>query len=141
MIHRVLYTTILTIVLMASGGAFQLQTTPAQEQAQSDRALNVRQVASGLAPDGRGQLWAVVIGISSYRNIPPEGQLRFAHRDAEDLAAFLRTPRGGGFPSNHIKVLLNQDATLSAIRTAIGTWLVRSAEPDDVIYIFFAGHG
>jgi Flp pilus assembly protein TadD len=85
--------------------------------------------------------WAVVIGISSYRNVSPEGQLRFAHRDAEDLAAFLRTPGGGGFPSNHIKVLLNQEATLSAIRTAIGTWLVRSAEPDDVIYIFFAGHG
>jgi tetratricopeptide (TPR) repeat protein/uncharacterized caspase-like protein len=101
----------------------------------------VRQVASGVAPDGKGQLWAVVVGISSYKNVPPEGQLRFAHRDAEELAAFLRSPRGGGFPSNHIKLLLNQDATLSAMRTAIGTWLVRSAEPDDVIYIFFAGHG
>jgi len=139
--HRVLFTTILILVSLGSVVAFQNKTPAAKQPAQSDRALNVRQLASGLAPDGRGQLWAVVIGISSYRNVPPEGQLRFAHRDAEDLAAFLRTPRGGGFPSNHIKVLLNQDATLSAIRTAIGTWLVRSAEPDDVIYIFFAGHG
>jgi Flp pilus assembly protein TadD/uncharacterized caspase-like protein len=108
---------------------------------QDSRGVSVRQVASGVAPDGKGQLWAVIVGISSYKNVPPEGQLRFAHRDAEDLAAFLRTPSGGGFPSNHIKLLLNQDATVSAIRTAIGTWLVRSAEPDDVIYIFFAGHG
>src|SRR5262245_5523632 len=139
--HRVLFTTILILVSLGSVVAFQNKTPAAKQPAQSDRALNVRQLASGLAPDGRGQLWAVVIGISSYRNVPPEGQLRFAHRDAEDLAAFLRTPRGGGFPSNHIEVLVNQDATLSAIRTAIGTWLVRSAEPDDVIYIFFAGHG
>jgi len=141
MTYRVLFTIILILVSLGSVVAFQNKTPPATPPVQSDRALNVRQVASGLAPDGKGQLWAVVIGISSYRNVPPEGQLRFAHRDAEDLAAFLRTPRGGGFPSNHIKVLLNQDATLSAIRTAIGTWLVRSAEPDDVIYIFFAGHG
>ena len=141
MTHRVLFTTILILISLGSVVAFQNKTPPAKQPVQSERALNVRQVASGLAPDGKGQLWAVVVGISNYRNVPPEGQLRFAHRDAEDLAAFLRTPRGGGFPSNHIKVLLNQDATLSAIRTAIGTWLVRSAEPDDVIYIFFAGHG
>jgi len=112
-----------------------------QSAAQSDRGLTVKQVGTGLAPDGKGQLWAVIVGISSYKNVPPEGQLRFAHRDAEELAAFLRSPRGGSFPSNHIKLLLNQDATLSAIRTAIGTWLVRSAEPEDVVYIFFAGHG
>ncbi|HKP85584.1 MAG TPA: tetratricopeptide repeat protein [Blastocatellia bacterium] len=27
------------------------------------------------------------------------------------------------------------------MRTALGTWLPRSAEPNDVVYIFFAGHG
>ncbi|HSO76381.1 MAG TPA: caspase family protein [Blastocatellia bacterium] len=105
------------------------------------RALSVRRVGDGTAPDGRGKLWAVVVGISTYKNVPPEGQLRFAHRDAEQLAAFLRSPGGGGFPASHIKLLLNQEATVAAIRTAIGTWLVRSAEPDDVVYVFFAGHG
>ena len=140
MTRRVLFATIITAVSLAQVFAFQSKTQP-PASAQAARALNVRQVASGVAPDGKGQLWAVIVGISSYKNVPPEGQLRFAHRDAEELAGFLRSPGGGGFPSNHIKVLLNQDATLSAIRTAIGTWLVRSAEPDDVIYIFFAGHG
>ncbi|MFY9607471.1 MAG: tetratricopeptide repeat protein [Blastocatellia bacterium] len=105
------------------------------------RALSVRRVGDGTAPDGRGKLWAVVVGISTYKNVPPEGQLRFAHRDAEQLAAFLRSPGGGGFPASHIKLLLNQEATVAAIRTAIGTWLVRSAEPEDVVYVFFAGHG
>lgn len=139
MTRRVLFAMILAAILLAQ--VFAFQNKPASAPAQADRGLNVRQVASGVAPDGKGQLWAVIIGISSYKNVPPEGQLRFAHRDAEDLAGFLRSPRGGGFPSNHIKLLLNQDATVSAIRSAIGTWLVRSAEPDDVIYIFFAGHG
>jgi len=117
------------------------QKTGATSPTQDPRALVVRPQPAGVAPDGRGKLWAVVVGISSYKNVPPEGQLRFAHRDAEDFAAFLRTPGGGGFPANQVKLLLNQSATLSAIRTAIGTWLVRSVEPDDVVYIFFAGHG
>jgi uncharacterized caspase-like protein/tetratricopeptide (TPR) repeat protein len=91
--------------------------------------------------DRRGRLWAVVIGISHYDNVPPQAQLHFADRDAQEFAAFLRTPSGGGFPSDHIQVLLNDQASLSSIRTALGTWLPRSAEQDDVVYIFFAGHG
>jgi tetratricopeptide (TPR) repeat protein/uncharacterized caspase-like protein len=103
-----------------------------------DRSLTVQ---SGTALDGKGNLWAVVIGISSYKNLPRDKQLLFAHRDAQEFAEFLRSPNGGGFPSTHIKLLVNQEATLSAMRTALGTWLPRSAESDDIVYIFFAGHG
>jgi uncharacterized caspase-like protein len=38
-------------------------------------------------------------------------------------------------------VLLNEQATIASVRTALGTWLPRSAEASDVVYIFFAGHG
>jgi uncharacterized caspase-like protein/tetratricopeptide (TPR) repeat protein len=107
----------------------------------TERAISLSEVKSGLSPDGKGRLWAVVIGVSSYKNLRTEEQLRFAHRDAEELAAFLRSPSGGGFPSTQIKVLLNEEASIAAIRTALGTWLPRSAEPNDVVYIFFAGHG
>jgi uncharacterized caspase-like protein/tetratricopeptide (TPR) repeat protein len=105
------------------------------------RGLVVSQIKSGTAPDGKGKLWAVLVGVSNYKNLRDEEQLRFAHRDAESLAAFLRSPEGGGFPSTQIKVLLNQEATVSALRTALGTWLARSAEAEDVVYVFFAGHG
>ena len=91
--------------------------------------------------DQRSRLWAVVVGISHYDNVPPQAQLRFADRDAQAFAAFLRSPAGGGFPSDHVQILLNEKASLSALRTALGTWLARSAEPEDVVYIFFAGHG
>jgi tetratricopeptide (TPR) repeat protein/uncharacterized caspase-like protein len=107
--------------------------------AAQERALNV--AGSGISLDGKGNRWAVVVGVSQYKNLPAGKQLQFAHRDAQAFADFLRSPQGGGFPSTHIKVLVNQDATLSAIRTALGTWLARSAETDDVVYIFFAGHG
>lgn len=115
--------------------------TQAQQNTQSARGISLSEINSGVSHDGKGRLWAVVIGVSNYQNLRPEEQLRFAHRDAQELAAFLRSPNGGGFPSTQIKVLINEEATIASIRTALGTWLPRSAEPDDVVYIFFAGHG
>lgn len=112
----------------------------AQKSPKQERALTVVQ-ASGETLDGKGKLWAVVIGVSSYRNLTKDQQLQYAHRDAQDFAAFLRSPNGGGFPTNQVSVLLNQDATISAMRSALGTALPRSVEPDDVVVIFFAGHG
>src|SRR4029434_1128895 len=58
----------------------------------TERALSLSDVKSRRSPDGKGRLWAVVIGVSSYKNLRTEEQLRFAHRDAEELAAFLRSP-------------------------------------------------
>ena len=89
----------------------------------------------------RGTRWAVVIGVSEYPNLPPAAQLRFAHRDAEDFAAFLRSFEGGGLAGDHIRLLTDQQATLAQARAAIGTWLVESAGPADIVYLFFAGHG
>jgi uncharacterized caspase-like protein/tetratricopeptide (TPR) repeat protein len=97
--------------------------------------------AAVAALDGRGKLWAVVIGVSRYKNLAPKSQLEFAHRDAEDFAAFLRSPKGGGYPPSQLKLLTNQAATLSAIRSALGTTLPRSVAPEDMVIIFFAGHG
>jgi tetratricopeptide (TPR) repeat protein/uncharacterized caspase-like protein len=105
------------------------------------RQLDVKELRSGGALDGRGKLWAVAIGVSNYKNLTPKDQLEFAHRDAADFADFLRTPNGGGFPSNQLTLLTNQAATLSAMRSALGTTLPRSVEPDDMVIIFFAGHG
>src|ERR1044072_6060131 len=98
-------------------------------------------IGGGASLDGKGKLWAVVIGVSSYKNLTPEQQLKFAHRDAQAFAEFLKSPNGGGFPASQLKLLVNQEATISAMRSALGTVLPREAEPDDVVVIFFAGHG
>ncbi|HYV06093.1 MAG TPA: hypothetical protein VFB82_15960, partial [Blastocatellia bacterium] len=44
------------------------QKTGATSPTQDPRALVVRPQPAGVAPDGRGKLWAVVVGISSYKN-------------------------------------------------------------------------
>src|SRR4051812_47862439 len=82
------------------------------------------QSTGGRGPSlGNGQRWAVVIGISQYKFLPSEQQLKYAARDAESFAAFLRTREGGDFDDDHIKVLLNDNATTRNIRSALGTWL------------------
>ena len=39
---------------------------------QNPRGLSVQQIRSGVSLDGRGKLWAVVIGVSSYKNLPAD---------------------------------------------------------------------
>src|SRR5947208_2983602 len=75
------------------------------------------EAGSGRALDGKGKLWAVVIGVSKYQNVPPRAQLRFADRDAKEFAAFLQSPQGGGFPTSQIKLLTDEQATLPAVRS------------------------
>lgn len=85
--------------------------------------------------------WALVVGVSSYKNIPPQSQLRYAHRDAQEFASFLRSEEGGALPADHIKLLVNEGATLASIRAALTSWLPQSAGQGDMVYVFFAGHG
>src|SRR5262249_17328873 len=46
----------------------------------ADRGMQVKELRSGGALDGRGKLWAVVIGVSNYKNLESKNQLEFAHR-------------------------------------------------------------
>src|SRR5436190_11072932 len=105
---------------------------------QTARDLKFERVAPPL-PDKRSR-WALVVGVSSYTNAPPAAQLRYAHRDAEDFAQFLRSREGGGIPADHIRLLTEDSATIAGVRAALHNWLPRSAGPNDVVYLFFAGH-
>ncbi|HUQ95782.1 MAG TPA: caspase family protein [Bryobacteraceae bacterium] len=89
----------------------------------------------------RGGRWALVVGVSNYQHLPPAAQLRFAHRDAEEFSTFLRSTAGGALPASRIRTLTNEKATLAAIRAALHAWLVDSTGPEDIVYVFFAGHG
>lgn len=85
------------------------------------------------------QRWAVIVGVSEYANkgIP---SLKYADRDAEALAAFLQTPEGGGFDADHMRILINKDATLPNLREALIDFLQQAIDKDLVV-IYFAGHG
>ncbi len=88
---------------------------------------------------GQPQQWAVVIGISEYSN-PLIKNLSYADRDARDFAEFLKSPAGGGFEPDRMKILLNKDATLQNVKQALYNFLRQTIDKDLVI-IYFAGHG
>lgn len=88
-----------------------------------------------------GRRWAVVIGVGSYRD-PAIPGLRFADDDARAVYDFLRSPRAGlgGFAEQNVKLLLNDQATYSGLRSALFSFL-RQAAPNDEVLIYFAGKG
>jgi uncharacterized caspase-like protein len=88
-----------------------------------------------------GRRWAVIIGISEYADTSIKG-LRYAASDAKAFYDFVRSPLagGGGFDPKYIRVLLNKDATYQNMRLALRQFL-REAAPEDLVYVYFAGHG
>ena len=82
--------------------------------------------------------WALVIGVSKFKN--PNLNLRYAAKDATDFAAFLTSK--GNFSSDHVKVLTDAAATKTRILSELGDkWLPRVAREDDVVVLYFSGHG
>ena len=60
--------------------------------------------------------------------------------DARSFSQFLKSPNGGSFSENNILLLVNQQATSTALRRALFTYLKKAIEEDLVIF-FFSGHG
>ncbi|MBK9337464.1 MAG: caspase family protein [Lewinellaceae bacterium] len=82
---------------------------------------------------------AVVVGISNYQD-PGIPDLKYAHRDAEAFANWLRSPAGGSVPEDNVRLLLNENATKSAIIFALYD-LLDSCKSDDTAIFYFSGHG
>ncbi|PYP85729.1 MAG: hypothetical protein DMF61_15460 [Blastocatellia bacterium AA13] len=89
----------------------------------------------------KGKKYALIIGISKFLN---NGRgvkdLQYAHSDAASISEFLQSPAAGAFPSDNIKLLLNENATLAAVREALTTFIAKPG-PDDLLLIFIATHG
>ncbi|MEZ4958361.1 MAG: tetratricopeptide repeat protein [Saprospiraceae bacterium] len=83
--------------------------------------------------------FAVVVGISDYQD-PGIPDLRFADRDAEAFANFLRSPAGGSLDGDHLQLLTNEQATGAQIFTALD-WLIDEVQEGDRVIIYFSGHG
>ncbi len=91
-------------------------------------------------PITTGQTYAVVIGISDYQALSySTGDLRFADRDARQVAAFLRSKPGGSVPASRIRLLTNGQATQATINQALT--LFRQAGANDRVVLYFSGHG
>jgi hypothetical protein len=99
---------------------------------------------AGLADNAeifRGKKYALIIGISKYRNNSGNlANLKFADADAVSLHKFLQQPGGGRFSPDNMRLLLNEQATAANVRQAM-TSFISQAGADDLLLIFVAGHG
>jgi uncharacterized caspase-like protein len=85
--------------------------------------------------------YALVIGISKYKNLPQDAQLQYPDLDAESVYTVLISPEGGQFPAENVHKLIDGQATLENIRHELETWLPSVTHPEDRVLIYFAGHG
>lgn len=84
----------------------------------------------------RKNVWAVVIGIDRYQNTRP---LKYAVNDAK--AFYDHLIRNNHIPQENVTLVLNEEARLIRLRSILGTHLKNKAGKDDMVIIFFAGHG
>jgi hypothetical protein len=79
---------------------------------------------------------ALVVGIDKYRN--PEWNLQGCTMDAAVMSGVLQDHYG--FPRENIRMVLDDRATKSNLLERLD-WLVRGAQPGDILVFFYAGHG
>ena len=82
--------------------------------------------------------YALVVGISHYGN--GIESLQYANRDAAVFADFLRSKAGGAVPSENIRFLQDSTASSGALYEGL-YWLTKVAKENDLVYIYFSGHG
>ncbi len=96
------------------------------------------------ASAGGGQIqdkWAVVIGLADFAdpNIP---KLKYSGKDAKDFYDYLVDPAQGHFAKDHVKLLVNSDATKVNIMDVLGdSFLPHAAAPGDLVVIYLSTHG
>ena len=83
--------------------------------------------------------YAVVIGVANYGNVGPPLPDAVLN-DARDTAAVLTSSAYCGYEPHNVHLLLDADATLARIRTALAS-VADTSGPDDTVVIFFSGHG
>ena len=117
--------------------ALSVGITPHMAKTETDRERSDDLVKKETAQTG--VRWAVIIGISQYQDtqIPA---LRYASFDAQAFYEWAVSPDGGRYAPSHVKLLLNNEATGTNIKKALFEWL-RGALDEDMVTIYFAGHG
>lgn len=83
------------------------------------------------------KIWALVVGVSRYVHMP---SLKYSDDDAYKIYAFLKSPEGGALPDEQISLLIDEDGTRYNILKSLNE-LSLKADENDVIMIYFSGHG
>lgn len=103
------------------------------EQPETPAPANLNELRQAQAT----RVWAVVIGIGSYNHMPT---LRYTDDDAYRMYAFLKSPEGGALADDHIRLLIDEDATHENIVKAMNDVYGRAGK-NDLVFLYFSGHG
>jgi WD40 repeat protein len=132
------------VALQPSGNTitFGSKSANGEVETASDQIITLNAKLTG-APETSGgaavpNLYAVVVGVSDYRQ--PDFKLANADSDARALADLLSKPSPPAYAVPFVKPLVNEDATKANILAAISD-VAAKARPEDIVVIFFAGHG
>jgi uncharacterized caspase-like protein len=114
-------------------------STPASRGIEAEGTETPIPVAPPVKPGPVQQKWALVIGIGHFTDtqIP---QLNYTGADATAFATALKDPSIGGFPTDNVHVLTDDQATTKNIKEQLN-WIARHAEPNDLVVIYVATHG
>lgn len=96
----------------------------------AEKIFSVRSV------EKKRNVWAVVIGVNSYPNVR---RLKYAVNDAMAFSNHL--VEYNQVPKENVVLLLDEEANLTRLRSALGVYLKNKASKDDMVIIYFAGHG
>ncbi len=113
--------------------------TPASRGFETNEGTTPTPSAPPVRPGTVQQKWALVVGIGQFTDsgIP---RLHYTTDDAKSFAAALADPNIGGFPSDNVRVLTDEQATTKNIKEQLN-WIARSAQPNDLVVIYVATHG
>ncbi len=90
------------------------------------------------AEEQKPAMYAIAVGVSAYAN--KDYTLRYAAKDATDLADVLKQQSGKLFRKVEVKLLTDQDASQGAVLDALD-WLTKQVTQCDYAVVFLAGHG
>jgi len=114
-------------------------STPASRGFETDQGTTPAPSSPPVRPGPVQQKWALIVGISHFTDgqIP---HLNFTTADAKSFASALEDPSIGGFSSDNVHVLTDEQATTKNIKEELN-WIARHAQPDDLVVIYVATHG
>jgi tetratricopeptide (TPR) repeat protein len=122
--------------------AVAAQTGPAGTPGTRERDLVlVPPSAAAAKPTGVPRGYALIVGISNYKNLDATKQLAFSESDADAIYRVMISREGGAFPPENVHFLKGSEATLANIRHELEVWLPSVSRPTDRVVVYFAGHG
>jgi hypothetical protein len=118
-------------------GVNELQAVSVGRSRVASKPVRLKLSYSG--EEARPDLHVLTVGINHYRN--PALDLNYGVPDAKGVAGFFGGPKGrvGLYGTVSVTEITDTDAVRENILKAIGA--LEHSKPDDVVVIYFAGHG